>query len=59
MTNDHIRDMTNQQWQKAVAAEAKGRALETGDQDLIHISHQRALAAGCVDSDLGPVADQD
>ena len=59
MTNDHIRNMTEQQWQKAVAAaEAYSRALETGNQDLIRISHQRALAAGCPDSDLRPVDDQ-
>ena len=53
MTDDRIRNMSDQEWQTAVAAaEAYGRALETGDQDVIHVAHQRALAAGCVDSDL-------
>ena len=53
MTDDRIRNMTQQEWQTALtAAEAYGRAIETGDQELVHAAHQRALAAGCVDSGL-------
>ena len=53
VTNDHVRNMTQEQWHRAVAAaEAYGRALETGDRHLTHIPHRRALAAGCLASDL-------
>ena len=53
MTDDLIRNMTEPEWQAAVAAaEAYGRALDTGDEDIIRAAHARALAAGCPDSDL-------
>ena len=53
MTDDHIRNMTQPEWKAAVAAaESYGRALDTGDDDIIRAAHARALAAGCTDSEL-------
>ena len=52
---ERIRRMTPEQWNRAVAAaEAYGRALESGDPQLAKVARETALAAGCVDPEPYP-----